>query len=135
MLYKLCVFIIVCTVLLGHGISSPVSAAVPRTQASAHAYHIMQRGNPNNTVRLIVSLNRTPSARQHISPFGMQLHKQSVRSAQIGFVGRQNSRFVANKHQPTLAPIVMGTMRRQDVALLAQDPEVVAIEEDECLSW
>ena len=93
----------------------------------------MRRGNPNDTVRLLVSLVRTPTARQPLTTFGIHLRKRAVRSAQIGFVGRQRGRFDAYAQQPTLAPIVMGEMRRQDVALLVQDAEVLTIEEDELM--
>jgi subtilisin family serine protease len=132
--YNVRMFVIIGFLIIAQGWppATPIVSA-SRAHVSGQAQHIMQRGNPNDTVRILVSLVRTPSARQQLSPLGIQLRKRAVRSTQIGFVGRQGNRFVPYAQQPTLAPIVMGTMRRQDVALLAQDAEVVSIEEDELM--
>ncbi len=128
------VLVVISMMLFGDGWSSmtPVSAA-SRAHVQTHAQQILQRGDPNDTVRLLVSLVRTTSARQQLSPLGIQLRKRAVRSMQSGFVSRQSQRFVVHPQQPTLVPIVMGEMRRQDVALLAQDADVIAIEEDQLM--
>lgn len=126
------VLFIVSIMIFGHGLASdPTVTAASRGRVQAHAQQIMQRGAPNDTVRVLVSLVRTTGTRQQLSPLGLQMRKRAVRTVQFGFVGRHSNRFVVYPQQPTLVPIVVGELRRQDVATLVQDADVIAIEEDQ----
>jgi len=120
---------IVCAVVL---VPSTTVTSRPLVVAH-HARHIAQNGNPNDNVRIIVTLRQSTTARRIDAPFAVQMRKHAVRTAQLGFVGRHGNRFMPRPQQPTLVSTVMGEMRRQDVAMLAQDVDVVAIEEDQLM--
>ncbi len=124
--FGLLLWIVCVTVVVQPRIAIPADRALVQQQAE----QIVQSGAPGELVRVIVTLAQPRYARQIDAPNSRQLRMRTVRTAQLQFAERHHTQIVMPSQQPSLAPVVIGEMRRGDIARLAHDAEVRAIEED-----
>ena len=109
--------------------SSTSSSA--RAQVQAQVADITADGRATDMVKVIVTLRQPSFARTvGVDPLNIQQRSQAVRLLQQDFVGDQAARMQVNALQPAFHPVVFAYVRRQDIAIVANDSAVVGVQED-----
>ena len=104
-----------------------------RERVDAQADMILADGDAADTIPVIITLqaNQHEFARSESAPIvDKQQRASTVRILQQDFVGRNATRMQVTPRQPTLNPIVLVSMQRQDIRALAADSAVISLQED-----
>jgi subtilisin family serine protease len=104
-----------------------------RARVDAQAAKILADGDASDMIPVIITLqaNHNEFARSESAPIvDKQQRANTVRILQQDFVGRNASRIQVTPRQPTLNPIVLVSMQRQDILALAADSAVISVQED-----
>ena len=102
-----------------------------RALVQAQVADITANGRASDMVKVIVTL-RPPSFSRTLSvdPLNIQQRSQTVRLLQQDFVKNQAARMRVNARQPAYHPVVFAQIRREDIAIVANDSAVVGVQED-----
>ena len=116
---------------IDHYVAQSNTSSSARALVQAQVADITADGRASDVVKVIVTL-RPPSFQRTlgVDPLNFQQRSQAVRLLQQDFVKNQAARMQVNARQPAYHPVVFAQIRREDIAIVANDSAVVGVQED-----